>query len=271
MPPRLKRYKKGDPLSYVINAYACQELLKWRPDWVEGVYYQMTTAFGDGYLQVVHEAERRGIPTHTVDSRQLNKLGANPWMIARFRIPERRVGLPEGPGPVLALDTPRNRGNLGTIQRTALAFGIRRLALIGEACDPWAPDTMRASMGAGLALEIARFKTMSEFLAVAPRPILAFLTDGEPLTGQAVGGAGTFLFGSEGPGLDRALLAAQAPELLPPGPLPTQLSEDQMERLQAVRIPQSAEVDSLNLGVAVGIVLQAHYAAALSGGGSEPA
>lgn len=56
--------------------------------------------------------------------------------------------LPATPqGLWLALDRPRDPGNLGTILRTADATGVAGCILIGEATDPYAPECVRATMG----------------------------------------------------------------------------------------------------------------------------
>lgn len=56
----------------------------------------------------------------------------------------------EGPsqGPCLVLENLQDPGNLGTVLRTAEALGVFRVLLLGACCDPFAPKTLRASMGA---------------------------------------------------------------------------------------------------------------------------
>lgn len=46
-----------------------------------------------------------------------------------------------------ALEEIRDPGNLGTILRTCHALGLKHLLLVGECCDLYAPETIRASMG----------------------------------------------------------------------------------------------------------------------------
>lgn len=47
----------------------------------------------------------------------------------------------------LALDALRDPGNLGTILRTADAFGVDGVILLGDCVDLWSPKTVRATMG----------------------------------------------------------------------------------------------------------------------------
>lgn len=59
--------------------------------------------------------------------------------------------------PILpALEEIRDPGNLGTIIRSCHALGLERLALIGNCCDPFAPETIRASMGSFAAVTIIK-------------------------------------------------------------------------------------------------------------------
>jgi TrmH family RNA methyltransferase len=46
-----------------------------------------------------------------------------------------------------ALEEIRDPGNLGTIMRTCHALDLKQILLIGPSCDPYAPETIRASMG----------------------------------------------------------------------------------------------------------------------------
>lgn len=55
----------------------------------------------------------------------------------------------------LALHTVRDPGNLGTILRTADCAGLSGLILIGQCCDPFSIETVRASMGSIFDVAIA--------------------------------------------------------------------------------------------------------------------
>ena len=54
----------------------------------------------------------------------------------------------------VVLDRIRDSGNLGTIIRTCDATGVNGLILIDDCCDPFSPETVRASMGAIFAIKI---------------------------------------------------------------------------------------------------------------------
>ena len=62
-------------------------------------------------------------------------------------LPERLEG-----GRWLVLDGVQDPGNVGTVWRTADAFGADGLILCGGCADPWGPKTVRATMGAAFRL-----------------------------------------------------------------------------------------------------------------------
>ena len=67
-------------------------------------------------------------------------------VVFRAAIPARK-GEPELSGAVI-LENIQDPGNVGTMLRTANAFGIKEVILVGACADLWNPKTVRASMGA---------------------------------------------------------------------------------------------------------------------------
>lgn len=51
-------------------------------------------------------------------------------------------------GPILLVDRPSNLGNLGSILRSAEAFGATGVVTTGHGVDPYDPQVIRASLGA---------------------------------------------------------------------------------------------------------------------------
>ena len=95
-------------------------------------------------------------------------------------------------------------GNVGTILRSALAFG-GDMVILGPACaDPFGPKAVRASMGAVFAVPVARAAGIEELpgetVALAARA-------GDPLTGPAAGPV-TIVVGAEREGLPDDVAAA---------------------------------------------------------------
>ncbi len=138
----------------------------------------------------------------------------------------------------VALDRVRDPGNLGTVIRTADAVGAKGVILVGDTTDPFAVETVRATMGSVFAVPVAK-ASEQEFLAW--RKGFGGLLVGTHLKGavdyRSVPYAGkpvVLLMGNEQQGLPENLAAA-------------------CDRL--VLIPQAGRADSLNLAVATGVML----------------
>ncbi|RYB90458.1 RNA methyltransferase [Nocardioides oleivorans] len=59
-------------------------------------------------------------------------------------------------GPIVVFDRPTSPGNIGTLARSADAFGASALVITGHAADPYDPQAVRASTGSLFALTILR-------------------------------------------------------------------------------------------------------------------
>ena len=74
----------------------------------------------------------------------------------------------------LVLDGVQDPGNVGTIWRTADAFGADGLVLCHGCADPWSPKTVRATMGAVFRLPVYEGTLVDE---ASSRKMLAILGD----------------------------------------------------------------------------------------------
>ena len=59
-------------------------------------------------------------------------------------------------GPIVVFDRPTSPGNIGTLARSADAFGASALVITGHAADPYDPQAVRASTGSLFALTVLR-------------------------------------------------------------------------------------------------------------------
>jgi RNA methyltransferase, TrmH family len=129
----------------------------------------------------------------------VSALGSGSRQLAVY---EARWSAPAGPLCV-ALWGVRDPGNVGTILRSALAFGAGSVAFGPGCADPFGPKAVRASMGAIFQLPVARVGALEDLPGV--RVALAGGA-GEPLAGP-VQGELTILVGSEREGLPADLVA----------------------------------------------------------------
>jgi tRNA G18 (ribose-2'-O)-methylase SpoU len=129
--------------------------------------------------------------------------------------------------------------NLGSIIRSAAAFGCSAMILGPKCADPFSRRVLRVSMAASLDLPIAQSRDLAvdlKQLAAAGFEVLATVLDANAvaLSGFQRRDRTAVLFGSEGHGLADEWLA---------------LAE------RRVTIPMAAGIDSLNVAVAAAVVL----------------
>jgi len=158
---------------------------------------------------------------------RVSTLGHPPRVVGIYR----REALPRGVEPVsLSLWHVSDPGNLGTILRTADAFGAS-VALSAGCADPTGPKAVRASAGAVFRVPLARFDepggTRIALVSAGGRP-LAELAPGAPVS---------YVLGAEREGLPDDIVAA-------------------CDEQATIRLAPGAE--SLNVAVAGAIALYEH-------------
>ena len=139
----------------------------------------------------------------------------------------------------VALHRVRDPGNLGTIVRTADAAGCGGVILVGECCDPYSVEAVRATMGSVFAVPLSRC-TETEFAAWRsgwPGSVVGTLLSASHSHASAeYRKPALVLMGNEQQGLTPEMAAL--PDL-------------------NVKIPMRGRADSLNLSVATGIMIYA--------------
>ncbi len=139
----------------------------------------------------------------------------------------------------VALQAVRDPGNLGTIVRTADAAGCGGVILVGECCDLYSVEAVRASMGSIFAVPVAR-AGVDAFVAwrtTWPGPVVGtLLTATTDFRSADYRHPTLILMGNEQAGL--------SPEL-----------SDVCDSV--VKIPMRGRADSLNLSVATGVMIYA--------------
>ncbi len=137
----------------------------------------------------------------------------------------------------LVLDGVQDPGNVGTIWRTADAFGADGLILCNGCADPWSPKTVRATMGAAFRLPVyeASLAQAAEALNAANLPLYATALREDTVDVREVDlTRSAVIIGSEGRGVsDEALRLCR----------------------QTLKIPMTQRCESLNAGVAAAVVL----------------
>ncbi len=137
------------------------------------------------------------------------------------------------PNWLLALDGIQDPGNLGTIIRTAHWFGLKQIICSLDCADAFSPKVVQATMGSIFAVQII-YTDLEKFLSKQKLPVYGALLEGENIYEQTDRETGILLIGNEGKGISKTLL-----------PLVS----------HPVTIPALGDAESLNAGVAAGILM----------------
>jgi TrmH family RNA methyltransferase len=136
--------------------------------------------------------------------------------------------------PTLVLDRVQDAGNVGSMLRSAAAFGVRQVVALKGTAALWSPKVLRAGMGAhfGLALLDGAEPALLDQLAV---PLVATSSHAaDALPTATLPWPCAWVMGHEGQGVDPALLARCA---------------------HTVCIPQPGGEESLNVAAAAAVCL----------------
>ena len=148
---------------------------------------------------------------------------------------------------VLVLDRPASPGNLGSILRSADAFGVSGIIVTGHAVDLYDPQTIRASTGSCFAVPAIRLP--------GPEGVLAWV-EASRARFPGLGLIGT----DEGGGASLWNWALPAPAVIVLGNEQSGLSRTWREACaELVSIPMVGRASSLNVSCAASIVLAEAY------------
>jgi RNA methyltransferase, TrmH family len=140
----------------------------------------------------------------------------------------------------VALEEVRDPGNLGTIIRAVDGVGADGMILIGQCCDPFSVESIRATMGSIFSVPIIPC-TKDDFLALIPSWPGAVIATA--LNDRTV---------------DFRAAAYKQPLILVMGNEQAGISTEIQNAVhQTVKLPMNGRADSLNLAIATGIMLYA--------------
>ena len=132
------------------------------------------------------------------------------------------------------LDRVQDAGNVGSILRSAAAFGVQQVIALKGTAALWSPKVLRAGMGAHFGLHLVEGLDVADLEALAVPIIVTSSHVGELLQNQPLPAPCAWALGHEGQGVCDALLARAA---------------------LSVRIGQPGGEESLNVAAAAAICL----------------
>lgn len=236
---RLKPYKKDFGYSYTLGVFPTLELIDNKPSVISRIVLSTKGENNQGVVKILEFAKKSGIPA-LFDDKTLNRISPKENCFAAAVFEKYDCVLDKSENH-LVLVNPADKGNLGTILRTATAFGIENIAIISPAADIYDPKVVRASMGALFHVNFCYYASFEDYqkeLGKEARNMVPFMLDGEPINTvaskiKASGLPISLIYGNESSGLPAEFLQIGTP----------------------ARIMHSNNVDSLNLPMAVGIGL----------------
>ncbi len=229
---QLKPYKKDYQYTYSIGVFPTLELLKYKKEKVLMVLLSDHGHENEGVKKIIDICNEHDIQIQ-INDKAINRISKkeNSYAIGVFKKYEQKL---DGQKNHVVLVNPSDMGNLGTIIRTILGFGIKNLAIIRPGIDIFDPKAIRASMGAMFRLSFQYFEDFSSYHTAYNNDIYTFMLNAKkslPDIEIDVNRSFSLVFGNEGSGLG-----------------------DEFKDIgTSIIIPHSNEIDSLNLSIAVGI------------------
>lgn len=229
----MKVYQKDHQESYCLGVFGTIELLKNKPEHCTRVILSSKAEKNNGTPVIQELCQKHQIPIE-VNDKAVSKLSKkdNCYAIGVFTKYQEPLNASKNH---VVLVNPMDMGNLGTMIRTMIGFGVKDLAIIRPAADIYDPKVVRASMGALFRLRFHYYESFEEYLSTAGNHhVYSLMLKGAKRLDQvAVCQPYSVVFGNESSGLPDAFLSYG----------------------QSILIHHSDEIDSLNLSMALGITL----------------
>jgi TrmH family RNA methyltransferase len=173
-------------------------------------------------------------PTETITETELQKISQlqtpnGVVMIAKMRTAHQP---PVAAGITLYLDTVQDPGNLGTIIRIADWFGVKDIVCSAGCAELYNPKVVQSTMASLARVNV--WYEEGEWISLQKAPLLAAALDGNSVHDFKTNLPAILMIGNESKGL--------RPELLD-------------KAAHRITIPRIGDAESLNAGVATGIIL----------------
>ena len=234
--PSLESYSRNLPYSYALGLFPASELMRKRPELAKRLLVSSKAENSEGLQALRALCDKHHVREENAD-RVLSRVSGKDNCFAAIVFDKFQGELTQGNH--LVLHHPSDKGNLGTMLRTALGFGYTDIAIIRPAADVFDPHVVRASMGAIFGLNVRYYDSFEEYRMEFPAHALyPFMLDASVPLSEGVRNKKTpfaLIMGNEGSGL------------------PAEFAQ----MGQAVRIPHSNDIDSLNLSIAAAIGMYA--------------
>jgi RNA methyltransferase, TrmH family len=175
-----------------------------------------------------------------VDEKQMGRMATTDSPPPCLAVFERPVLKPQVQGSfVLVLDRIQDPGNLGTLIRSAVAFGVETVILTEESAEPYNPKVIRASAGLVFAVSVIgwSYPALMELLTDDTWNVYGTTGQSGALSYREVDyyGRCALVLGNEGAGISEKLM--------------------QVPGMRLLTIPMAHAVESLNVAISGSIIM----------------
>ena len=239
---KTKKGRKRQNKFLIEGARSCEEGIKsaWE---IETLFYTVKAEENPRIKGILKNAKRRGIELIQVKQKLLEKISdtvTSQGIVGVVKIKDftQEFLFQQKPVLLLALDSIKDPGNMGTLIRTADAFGADGIILSEECVDLFNPKAVRSTMGSIFHLPILKEIDLRNILSNLKKKdfniVITELEKGEILNRLDKMQKICLVIGSEPEGVSQNLI---------------QLAD------HLVKIPIQGKAESLNVAVACGILL----------------
>jgi TrmH family RNA methyltransferase len=220
-----KKYRFINKLFFAEGVKVIQELLQSNFE-LEHLY----TTQND--FEEISNAKKTSIDDN--DLKKISALASPNSCLAVFKIPTQEKMIHSG--LILALDSIRDPGNLGTILRLCDWFGIHQLVCSKETVDIYNPKVVQATMGSIARVNVT-YIDLNTFITQTELPVFGTFMDGGNIYKTSLPQEGIIIMGNEANGIS---------------PVIEKLVKN---RLTIPRFGEIQKTESLNVATATAIIL----------------
>ncbi len=229
---KARPYKKDFPYSYTCGVFPTIELMDHCPSAVFRII--VSSRIAKGYDLLKERAARLNVPLVT-DDKTIERLSPKENCFAIGLFVKYACTLDPARHHIVLVN-PSDMGNLGTIIRTADWFGIKKIVISEDTCDPWQPKVIQSTMGSIFRTQISETNIV-DFLKEVKTPVFGALMQGKNLyQTQIKDNQGVIIIGSESHGIrENVMPYVNCPITIPKA--------------------EGSETESLNASMAAGIIM----------------
>ena len=168
------------------------------------------------------------------DLKKISALATPNTCLAVFYMPAEKPIISSG--LIVALDSIRDPGNMGTIIRLCDWFGVEQILCSKETVDIYNPKVVQATMGSITRVNVSYIDLVS-YLSTVSIPVFGTFMDGENIYQSSLPSEGIIVMGNEANGISK------------------EIESTVKSRLSIPRFGTVQKTESLNVATATGIIL----------------